>query len=354
MKDNWIFSKWFTTAMLTLVSLFFLAGCSQGTSSKPLYVLAGYDANGDGKIEQDIVGEEGQAIYALQPDGDEVRLGRLTDPTTYLPDMYSLSPDGKYLAFNTKPPADNAIGSYIYILDLVKGGAPVEIPYEASLVEGMYWSHIGQSAADSSKMRLAVIGNDTIGNAETLIITPQGVIERQIPSQTFLENEFQDYNPYASPDRTQRIWPKAVENGYLLSKTGFLDSYQEDAPLLSDIPLNFIEWSPDSQRILTLYRDPELLKQFDFMKEPHGALFTLQADNGELTPLTAGAGASKIAAWSPDSRDIAYLTQLEDTDNDGIADTELDAPVLYILGPDGKAQRIDLGEKYQLGWGLDW
>ena len=353
MKRILALSRIQVTLFLTILPVAFLAGCGQPATTQPLYFLASYDANGDGKFDQDLVGEEGQAIYALQLQGDDTRIGQLTDPTAYLPDMFTVSPDGKYLAFTTKPSADHIIGSYIYIIDL-SNSTITEIPYEASLVEGIYWSHGGGSPQDDNSMRLAALVTDTQGISEALIITQQATIERRVSSTSFLANEFQDYNPYVSPDRTQRIWPKAVEGGYLLSKTGIMDKYNASGPRLSDVPFNFIGWSPDSQRLLVLNRDLKILEQFRSLSEPHGALFTIDPKNNELTPLTAGGGATEIAAWSPVSRDIAYLTQLEDSDQDGIADAPLDAPVLYILSPDGKARRIDLGEKYQIGWGLDW
>jgi Tol biopolymer transport system component len=103
-----------------------------------------------------------------------------------------------------------------------------------------------------------------------------------------------------------------------------------------------------------LNNDPALQDQFGQLPVPHGALFTINPDGSDLKGITSAGGSSSVADWSPDGREIAYLTMLEDTNNDGKADARLPEPVLYIQGADGKAQRVSLGDKYRFGWSLDW
>jgi hypothetical protein len=213
-------------------------------------------------------------------------------------------------------------------------------------VHGLYWSRDGE--------RLAAVVTDSTDASEVLYITPQGEVERTGDVQMFAENEIQDYSPLVAPDFSKRLWPKGVEGGFLYTMTGPVDQPGDNDPTLTKYPMNFISWSPDSQKILLFDSTADELDQFGQLPKPHGALYTIKPDGSDLQALTAGGGASAVADWSPDGRTIAYLTQLEDKDNDGQADTLSDLPLLYLLGRDSTARRISLGNDYRLDWGIDW
>lgn len=331
--------------LLLILIATLLAGCSTAPN-RPLFVLASQDANGDGQFDDKTPGEEAPAIYQLQVNGDALRLGKLTDPTQVIPRMFSVSPDGKRLAYATRAIQEGEVGEQTYLVDLTRALPPNQLPYDANQVQALYWSRDSQN--------LAVVATNSVGIDEVLIASPQGVIERKEDVALFAENEIQDYSPLVAPDLSRRLWPQAVSGGFQYTLTGPIDRPQSGDPLLTEYPMNFISWSPDSQRLLLSQTDPKMQDQFGTLPVPHGALFTIQPDGSRLEGITSQGGASNVAVWSPDGKTVAYLTSLEDTDNDGIADTRSELPLLYLLGQDGKAQRITLREQYKLGWLLGW
>lgn len=329
--------------LLLVLLIALLAGCAQ-PKDQPLYVLASHDANGDGQFDDQSPGEEAPALYQINFDGDEVRMGRLTNPSEYVPKRFTLSPDRKKLAFSTEAIPD--IGELLYIKDLTSAKPPEQVLADTIQIHGLYWSRDGE--------RLAAVVTDSRDIDQVLYITPDGVSERTGDIQLFAENEIQDFDPLVAPNFSKRLWPKGVQGGFIYSLTGAIDDPGDDDPILSKYPMTFINWSPDSQKILLFSSSAGLLDQFGSLPKPHGALYTINPDGSDLKALTASEGASSVAAWSPDGRTIAYLTQLEDTDNDGQADSLSNLPLLYLLGKDSKARRISLGDAYRLDWGIDW
>jgi len=332
-----------TALLLLAVVIALLAGCSQA-QDEPLYALASHDANGDGQFDDQSPGEEAPAIYQINVDGEEVSMGRLTNPSEYIPKWFKLSPDRTKLAFTTQAIPD--IGELLYIKDLTSSTPPEQVLADTFQIHGLYWSRDGDN--------LAAIVTDSTDTSEVLYITPDGTVERTGDVQLFAENEMQDYSPLVAPNLSKRLWPKGVEGGFLYTITGPVDEPGDDAPVLTNYPMTFVGWSPDSEQILLLDSMSDELEQFGQLPEPHGALYTINPDGSDLKALTAGGGATAVADWSPDGRTIAYLTQLEDTDNDGTADSRSELPLLFLLGQDSTARRISLGNDYRLGWGIDW
>jgi dipeptidyl aminopeptidase/acylaminoacyl peptidase len=331
------------TLLLLALLIALLAGCSQ-SQDEPLYALASHDVNGDGLFDDQTPGEEAPAIYQINIDGDEVSMGRLTNPSEYIPKWFKLSPDRSKLAFTTQAIPD--IGELLYIKDLTSSAPPEQVLADTFQIHGLYWSRDGE--------HLAAIVTDSINASKVLYITPDGVVERTGDVQLFAENEMQDYSPLVAPNLSKRLWPKGVEGGFLYTQTGPVDEPGDDDPVLTKYPMTFVGWSPDSEQILLLDSTTDGLEQFGQLTEPHGALYKINPDGSDLKALTASGGATAVADWSPDGRTIAYLTQLEDSDNDGKADSLSDLPLLYLLSQNSTARRISLGNDYRLDWGIDW
>jgi dipeptidyl aminopeptidase/acylaminoacyl peptidase len=115
------------------------------------------------------------------------------------------------------------------------------------------------------------------------------------------------------------------------------------------------DWAPDSKRIALIAADPEaepgaekprhaapiVIDRYQFKDDDSGYLgarrkhlYVLDVGSGKVEPLTSGAHDEQLPAWSPDGRQIAYVTKRGDD-----PDRNLDFDICLIAPRAGAKER---------------
>ena len=119
-------------------------------------------------------------------------------------------------------------------------------------------------------------------------------------------------------DATTQVWVMPTANG--------------EAEKLTDLPGGVLDygWAPDSRRLAVIARDPErpagaakppkpppiVIDRYQFKEDFIGwltdrrqHLYLFELEGRKATPLTAGAHDEYLPSWSPDGKQIAYVTK---------------------------------------------
>ena len=262
-------------------------------------------------------------LYSINPDGTELR--QLSQVGFGMVVTGGVSPDSREVAFT----GETFTSSELYRADIDGPGrtkllsAPAAKPFalpfwlgdgrigfhSASAQGGTFIEAITRSGGERQTL-LAIPRTSTYFPPQSVRLSPDGM--------TFVAAEIDCTQSPAQPCSVQLK---------LLNRDG---SVRGTAPL----PLSYIShigWSPDGKRlVLTKGSSP---KDFE--------LYLVNADGTGLQRLTAG----NDAAWSPDSRQIAF-TRYEPYKNRSL-------PALYAINVDGTGERQLLGSRWQVS-SPDW
>ncbi len=332
---------------LTLSAVMLLIGCGVlscdgGGTARPLFICATHDADGDGQwTDEELV----RGIFALTLSGDDVQVKRISEPS-FWHDNVAVSPPGNRIAYTSlrqdingdgivNPLFDNAGGVGVHAAN-PDGSKEIGLLYVDDSQEApsaLTWSRDGKQLAIN------------LGSAGWSIINADGSNLREMSWVDFTASEaYNDFNRAFSPDGSQRVWP-LVEGGWTVTPADATMADARNVPPMTDWPSLALAWSPDGTRIL-LASQPETNMSSPF--PPAQTLHAIKADGSGLTQLSAQGEASASAGWSPDGKQVAFLSWWDDTDSDGVADAKRDSPALYVVNADGSQKRRLLSEAYRL------
>lgn len=332
-----------------MISIFTLGGCQiLGGSESPILVCGTVDADGNFTISE----EENQiGIYSILPKGDKSQRQLITNPEfpAYSP---IVSPDGQKVAYasitrdldgNGEIQADGDLGEGLYVSDL-NGEDVIELVYlENDRFKWVNWSLDSQTLAYQTEVNSNIV----------YITNVDGSGGYQIPIDDF-SNLVLNYLPLVSPNKNHRIWPKA-DSGFAVLDLTATEAEVNDAPAITDELSEywFLGWSPDSSQILLFTEDAEAAV---LPRVPSITLYVINTDGSGLTQITdlgaAGTYVGAVAKWSPDGKQIAYLSNIPDSDGNlpGFGTN----PGLFVVSSQGGESTLLQGDDLALSFCLSW
>lgn len=126
-------------------------------------------------------------------------------------------------------------------------------------------------------------------------------------------NSTSDYHPAWSPDGKKIAYESNQAGGweiYTMNSDG-----SDVVQLTSTTRSHFPNWSPDGTKIAFYYEAPP--------NNTNHVIYVLNADGGELTPLTDPTIGARVPVWSPDGTKIAYYSYYANPSG------------IYSINPDG-------------------
>ena len=334
---------------LFLVSIFTLGGCQIfGGSQSPILVCGTVDADGNFSISE----EENQiGIYSIIPKGADSNGQLITNPEfpAYSP---IISPDSQKVVYasitrdldgNGEIQSEGDLGEGLYVSDL-NGEDVIELVYlENDRFKWVNWSLDSQTLAYQTEVDPNIV----------FIINVDGSGGYQIPIGDF-SNLVPNYLPLVSPNKVHRIWPQA-DSGFAVLDVTATEAEINDAPLITDELSEywFIGWSPDSSQILLFTEDEEAAA---LPRVPSITLYVINTDGSGLTQITdlgaAGTYVGAVAKWSPDGKQIAYLSNIPDSEGNlpGFGTN----PGLFVVSSRGGGSTLLQGDDMALSFCLSW
>lgn len=205
------------------------------------------------------------------------------------------SPDNRWLAVSNAAPEDGL--SRIYILPLSGGDSRLVTPLPHSYLHG--WSKDGQELAYCAFRK---------GGASICTIPVAGGEERCIAQG----EGFNDGPEYAPGD--QHIWFNSTRSG--LMQIWRMDRDGSNPRRMTHANANhwFPHVSPDGEKLVFLSYPEGSLEPWEHMPNLPVSLWCMDYDGGnlrQLTTLYGGQGTINVNSWSPDSRQIAFVSYEE-------------------------------------------
>ncbi len=179
--------------------------------------------------------------------------------------------------------------------------------------------------------------------------------DASVPPRQFTSGEKRDTSPRFSPDGK---WLAFVsERGEKKPQLYVMPTSAGEARCLTDLPFGaaYPVWSPDSTRIALAARtgtppdaDPKKTKPYrridrmkyklngeGFIHDRHRHVFVVSIARGDCTPVTDGDWEDSQPCWSPDGKQIAFISaRHDDRDHDAITD------VFVVAAAGGDVRRV--------------
>jgi len=247
------------------------------------------------------------AAYAGKDTPQEARISTLLDALLDMrfPSDANIAPDGKRVAFVLRafPPGEQKHRGHIWMVDSADGQPH---PFVAGKREehsprwspdGKQLAFIAQEEGDKEKPQVYLMSAEG-GTTTRLCKMPNGVSDLQWSpdgsriSFISLEGEEPRKDPKViGPDRHRRLW--AIRPDHAIPE-----------PITpAGMTVWEYSWSPDSKHLALYYsRGPEETDWY------HGQIGVVAAEGGAVRQVTQLTWQARALAWSPDSKQIAYIS----------------------------------------------
>jgi len=317
---------------LSLLSIL-LSACGLGKkSNRPIYICGSYDEDNNGSID---LPEQGR-IFAIDVDGEQISVKQISEPQYYY-SAVKVSPTGEQIAYySMRDDANNDGvvhpftdgGLYNLYLANPEGSDEIEIGsnFESSLY--YFWN------SDGSKLAYFVREEDS-----WVIFSNEG---EELERRSLSDGETVEFGPLYSPDGEKKV-QYSLEGTFHVtdSDTSFkeADTYPQVTTELDRYQI--ISWSPDGEKILLAKEDIPPDKVV-----PVYTIYIVDQDGSNLTQITdTGITLGYLAAvWSPDGKQVVYISHYQDSDGDGTADPTERNNQLIVVNADGTGKKVLLDE----------
>jgi Tol biopolymer transport system component len=219
------------------------------------------------------------SIWSVRPDGSHLRWAYRTHQNAKRP---TLSPDGKWIAFDGAPPGEPPLSDFEIQIVRWDGTG------RATLTNGQQWSIDAQWSPDGRMLSFTRFRAHSVGeNASIWTVWRDGTHLRRLASGD---------GARWSPDGKRIAYgPPAPEGrGRIIAIRP--DGSRPVTVLETPLPAQPAAWSPDGTKLL--------FTEFD--RSGGGDVFVVNTDGTGLRRLTKPGWPNMAAAWSPDGSEILF------------------------------------------------